>query len=231
MKSIVGVVLNVCLLVGGCISCSESPSDIQRRGARHYNAGEFSQAVACFREAAEKGDAEGQWKLGVCYADGKGVEKNATEAVKWYRKAAEQGNAKAQLNLGMCYFSGTGIWKNARGAVKWLRKAAEQGSSRGQFFLGVCYFNGVGVKKNARKALKLFRKALEPKVGDVLIDEECEEILERMVSAEGYYCLGLCYYCGYGVARDEEKTRDLWRKAEEQGNEDATEALRKYFNE
>lgn len=140
MKSIVGVVLAVCLLGVSSISCTENTSEKVLQGKQHYSKKEYSQAVACFREAAEKGDAEGQWKLGVCYADGKGVEKNATEAVKWYRKAAEQGNAEAQLNLGMCYFSGTGIWKNARGAVKWLRKAAEQGSSRGQFFFGGMLF-------------------------------------------------------------------------------------------
>ena len=45
-------------------------------------------------KAAERGDANAQYRLGNCYAEG--MEKNDAEAVKWYRKAAEQGNDDAQ---------------------------------------------------------------------------------------------------------------------------------------
>ena len=252
-----------CLLVGGCISCSESPSDIQRRGARHYNAGEFSQAVACFRKAAEKGDAEAQLNLGLCYENGRGVEKNNFEAAKWYRKSAEQGNVYAQINLygvyfaagnareamkwlrkaaeagsvdaqlmlGVCYYNGEGVEKNAMEAVKWFRQAAEQGSSCGQIYLGMCYYNGEGVEKNAREAVKWFRKGIESKKEEGLIGKVVEKELGGTMQAVGYYFLGACYFIGKGVAVDKEKAKELWRKAEEQGSEDATEALRKCFNE
>ncbi len=53
------------------------------------------------KEAAEQGDAEAQYSLGVCYAYGKGVEQDYKEAVKWYTAAAEQGHVKAQFNLGV----------------------------------------------------------------------------------------------------------------------------------
>ena len=217
-----------CLLAGGCISCSENPSDIQRRGARHYNAGEFSQAVACFRKAAEKGDAEAQLNLGLCYDNGRGVEKNNFEAAKWFRKSAEQGNVKAQFFLGMCYFSGVGVTKNKFEAVKWFRQAAEQGSSYGQFMLCTCYFNGKGIEKNAMEAVKWFRKAIEPREENILLDEEVTKGVEK---SEGYFCLGGCYYLGQGVATDKEKAIELWRKAEELGSKHATEALRRHFNE
>ena len=55
--------------------------------------------IALLRKAAEKGDADAQCKLGVCYLHGEGVEKDEHEAVKWYRKAAEQGNADAKEAL------------------------------------------------------------------------------------------------------------------------------------
>jgi len=42
---------------------------------------------------AEKGDAQAQCNLGLCYEEGAGVAKDAAEAVKWYRKAADQGHA------------------------------------------------------------------------------------------------------------------------------------------
>ena len=64
---------------------------------------------------AEKGDAIAQYNLGVCYANGQGVAKDAVEAVKWYRKAAEQNFAEAQCNLGVCYYAGEGVTNFAVG--------------------------------------------------------------------------------------------------------------------
>lgn len=50
-------------------------------------------------EVAEKGNAEAQYNLGLCYARGDGVPRDFAEAVKWYRKAAEQNHTGAQYNL------------------------------------------------------------------------------------------------------------------------------------
>jgi ribosomal protein L7/L12 len=47
--------------------------------------------VKKYRKAAELGDAEGQYRLGLCYQEGFGVTKDEAEAVKWCRKAVEQG--------------------------------------------------------------------------------------------------------------------------------------------
>jgi hypothetical protein len=47
-------------------------------------------------KAANQGNAEAQYRLGVLYAKGMGVKKDRREAYKWYRKAASQGHARAQ---------------------------------------------------------------------------------------------------------------------------------------
>ena len=89
---------------------------------------ENSSIVEKYRRDAERGDAEAQNRLGLCYDNGtNGVQENNVEAVKWFRKAAEQGHAAAQYNLGMCYESGEGVAQAKAAAVKWYRKAAEQG--------------------------------------------------------------------------------------------------------
>ena len=46
-----------------------------------------------YQKAAEQGNAAAQCKLGVCYDNGTGVEKDEQKAVEWYQKAAEQGYA------------------------------------------------------------------------------------------------------------------------------------------
>ena len=40
---------------------------------------------------AESGDVEAQNDLGVCYAEGLGINQNYAEAVKWFQKAVDQG--------------------------------------------------------------------------------------------------------------------------------------------
>ena len=58
---------------------------------------------------ANRGDAEAQFNLALCYDEGKGVAIDQAEAVRWYRRAADQGDASAQHNLGVCYSQGTGV--------------------------------------------------------------------------------------------------------------------------
>ncbi|MCL2714895.1 MAG: sel1 repeat family protein [Alphaproteobacteria bacterium] len=80
------------------------------------------------REAAERGDAAAQSRLGLMYAMGQGVPKDAREANAWYRKGAEQGDADAQFRIGMAYTFGLGgIGKDHTQAACWIRKAATKG--------------------------------------------------------------------------------------------------------
>ncbi|WP_244060843.1 tetratricopeptide repeat protein, partial [Aeromonas caviae] len=64
---------------------------------------DIQQAHAWWRKAAEQGNAEAQFNLGVMYATGQGVPQDIQQVVTWLRKAAEQGNAEAQFNLGVMY--------------------------------------------------------------------------------------------------------------------------------
>ncbi|MBQ6352223.1 MAG: sel1 repeat family protein, partial [Lentisphaeria bacterium] len=56
-------------------------------------------AVKCFRMAAEKGNAMGQYNLARCYAEGIAVKADADAAAKWAEKAAEQGHENAKKLL------------------------------------------------------------------------------------------------------------------------------------
>ena len=76
---------------------------------------------------AEAGDAIAQYNLGLCYANGNGVEVDLAETVRWLRKAAEQGLPQAQFNLGMCLSRGVGVEKNVVEGTMWLNSAAQQG--------------------------------------------------------------------------------------------------------
>src|SRR5580698_5529010 len=55
-----------------------------------YNAGNFAEAAAGFRLAADQGHAESQYLLSTMYDEGQGLPRDPTEAALWERKAAEQ---------------------------------------------------------------------------------------------------------------------------------------------
>ena len=91
----------------------------------------LSQAdVSALRAAAEAGDAGAQCRLGVLYARGEGVARDAAEGARWLRKAAEQGYADAQYDLGLLYARGQGVETDAAEAVFWFYKAGDQGHKR-----------------------------------------------------------------------------------------------------
>ena len=61
------------------------------------------QAFTWHKSDAEKGVADAQYKLGLCYSEGLGVAKDPVQAILWWRKAAEQGDAMAQFKIGNSY--------------------------------------------------------------------------------------------------------------------------------
>jgi uncharacterized protein len=66
-------------------------------------------------------------KLGVCYAQGQGVERDPAQAADWFRKGAEAGDGGAMAGLGFCYAQGQGVERDPAQAVDWFRKGAEAG--------------------------------------------------------------------------------------------------------
>jgi uncharacterized protein len=99
-----------------------------------YNEGmgavqDYKEAVKWYTKAAEQGQAEAQYSLGLMYSEGLGVTQDYKEAVNWYRKAAEQGYAKAQFNLGIMYDIGLGVTQDYKSAHMWYNIAAASGSS------------------------------------------------------------------------------------------------------
>ena len=80
--------------------------------------------------AADQGDAEAQYNLGLMYYQGKGVAQDYLAAMKWFRMAADQGHARAQCNLGGMYYQGKGVPQNTSEALRWLHKAQVQGDEK-----------------------------------------------------------------------------------------------------
>jgi TPR repeat protein len=157
--------------------------------------------------AAEQGNADAQFNLGRCYAEGQGVAKDLAAAATLYQKAAEQGNATAQLTLASCYDLGTGVAKDLTAVVKWYRKAAEQGVSEAQAFLGFRYQEGQGVAKDSVEAVRWYRRGAE------------------QGNDRAQLGLSMCYREGDGVVKNEIESYKWLLLAASQGNEKIKEFI------
>jgi len=87
---------------------------------------DWSKAREWYEKAAEKGNAEAMFNLGVMYEHGEGVPQNYAKAAEWYEKWAEKGDAKAMFRLGWMYANGKGVRQDWSKAWEWYKKAVEQ---------------------------------------------------------------------------------------------------------
>lgn len=108
-------------------------------------------------EAAERGDAVAQMKVGLAYDRMQDFE----TAAHWYALAAEQGLSEAQNNLGVMYKDGQGVEQDYMEAARWFRLAAEQGNTLAQLNLGWLYHAGKGVREDADSARFWYTLAAE----------------------------------------------------------------------
>jgi len=116
-------------------------------------------AVKFLSQAAEKGQAVAQYRLGTLYERGQGVPVDSAKAMHWYEMAANQGNRKAMHNLAVAYAGGVAGKKNMTEAARWFARAAALGLSDSQFNLAVLYERGDGVPQSLADAYKWYSVA------------------------------------------------------------------------
>ncbi|EKX38086.1 hypothetical protein GUITHDRAFT_77568, partial [Guillardia theta CCMP2712] len=142
-----------------------------------------------FLEGALKGNDKAQYHLGICYAEGLGVEKSYKRAAGWFSKSARQGHVKATYELALCYRYGDGVSKSYTKCRRLLQSASRKGSLPALEDLAVAHLKGkLGLEPNASAAVPLLIKAAD------------------RGSKRAMTWVGLMYAEGrYGMLQDDEK--------------------------
>ena len=140
----------VAAVIAGTLVASASAGPLED-GMEAYQEKDYLKAIQVWRPLAQAGDREAQYRLGVMYAEGRGIPPNDAEAALWFERAAEQGEPMAQYNLAASYVEGTGVRKDMAAAAKWFRRAADQGVPLAQLNLGLLYASGAGVARTTSK--------------------------------------------------------------------------------
>ncbi len=73
------------------------------KGEAAYEAGDYETAFEEFTKAAEDGDMNAQFNLGVMYEHGHGVQQSDLKAGEWYQLAADNGHPEAPTALQLLY--------------------------------------------------------------------------------------------------------------------------------
>ena len=123
------------------------------------------EAAVWTRKAAEGGNAQAQYQMGMFCLDGIGVAKNVPEAVSWIRRAADAGHTPAQCQMGLFYMNGLGVNFDEDKAVEWLEKAAAQNHAQAQYNLGI-YYARFFDKKACLQAVKWLNEAAKQDYAD-----------------------------------------------------------------
>jgi TPR repeat protein len=135
--------------------------ELYRAGVDAESAKDYGKALEYYKLAADLGNAESMYNLGLMYHFGQGVEQDYGKALEYYQKAADLGSVEAIHNLGVMYYFGNGVEQDYSKAYDcWLR-SAEQGEPAGMFCLGECFYEGHGAEKDLDKAAEWYRKALD----------------------------------------------------------------------
>jgi len=79
------------------------------------------------KKAADSGNAEALFLLGVCYARGKKTQRDDTAAAKCFHAASRKGHAAATTSLGFLYARGRGVRLDQKLAYKLISDGHKRG--------------------------------------------------------------------------------------------------------
>jgi TPR repeat protein len=151
-------------------------------GQDAYECGDYQTALTEWQPLAEEGRADGQFGMGLLYANGFGVPSDNDQALKWYQLAAENGHADAQYNLAVMHANGWGVPISDENAFKWYSLAAEHGLPQAQVSLAKMYTRGFGAPKDNVQAYKWLAVAAE--LGETRAGFKRDELSGKMSAEE-----------------------------------------------
>ena len=141
----------------------------------------LAEAIALYREAAARGDAESAYQLGTLHDRGHGLPPDPQQRNAWWRQAAERDYPPALLALAEMARTGDGMARDDAMAASLYRRAAERGSGPAAVQLARALREGRGVARDPVEAWEWFSLALGFGSDPALAEERAR--LEPLVPA------------------------------------------------
>jgi uncharacterized protein len=121
---------------------------------------DLTQAERWLKLAADQGDGEAAFELGVWYSDVELTAYRPADAVRYFEKAVEKGVARAAALRGVLAKAGhDGEPGSPERAVSWWQRGASQGDGLSQFYLAISLAKGEGIARDYGEAFRLLLKS------------------------------------------------------------------------
>lgn len=119
-------------------------------------------AIPFIHQAADEGNPQAQYRLGLLYANGEGLPLDYVAAADYFEQAAEQGVAEAMRLLAWLHANGFGVEQSDERTRHWYLRAAEGGDLNAQLTVATMYLLGrYGAEREPKKMLYWFQQAAE----------------------------------------------------------------------
>ena len=152
------ILLTACALPAHSTEIGEDDDYIL--GEELFAKGEYVDALKAYGRSAKNGNSEAQYRIGMMFLEGDGLNANPQDAAYWFRKAAQNGHAPSQFAIGECFMNGTGVQQDTRMAAEWFWRAAEQGHPEASLYVARMYRDGIGMRQDMARARKYYKKAI-----------------------------------------------------------------------
>lgn len=209
--------------------------DALEAGLARYFSGQYVEAEAQLRRAADAGNGAAAYYLARMYRDGLGVRVDRARALAWAEKGAARGNALAQNMVGLLRDArGAGASDDQAALAAWL-DAAGQGLAWGAFNAGYFLESGRGVSRpDPARAFDYYRRAADDgnaaagnAIGDLYrsgrgVPQDPKRAIAWYEwaadrgSAAAQLTLGYLYANGNGVRQDDTRAVRLYERASRQ---------------
>jgi TPR repeat protein len=169
------------------IAADHGVRDAERDIGKNYEFGwattaDDTQAVAWYEKAADHGDPEAQWRLGMAYVLGRlGKTQDYGKARSYFEGAAASGYARAMTDLGSMLASGEGMPRDFAKAKALYEQAAAAGDGRAFRELAVMHAQGEGVPVDLVAARVLYLKGVQAGMAD---DPQVKQLIEARMTSE-----------------------------------------------
>ena len=169
------------------IAADHGVRDAERDMGKNYEFGwttntDDEQAVAWYEKAADHGDPEAQWRLGMAYVLGRlGKAQDYTKARRYFEGAAASGYVRALTDLGSMFAAGEGVPPDFAKAKTLYEQAAAAGDERAFRELAVMYAQGEGVPVDLVAARVYYLKGLQAGLDD---EPQVRQFIESRMTPE-----------------------------------------------
>lgn len=110
-------------------------------------------------EAANGGDVDSQYQLGLIYLYGNQIPKDASKAFEWFSRASGSGHVPAKRELGILLASGEGCEPDPERAAVLLGEASDDLDPGAMYHLALMLEKGIGIPADLQRSMRLMAYA------------------------------------------------------------------------